>query len=106
MAIAGLVYAGALSGISCPPTSPGISTTTGAGRPVRKAWKARRITIPVWSGLVITSTLLTTAGQVFAATKFGRTNSMFNGLPPGRARIAELSALACASPPTEFSAPA
>ena len=87
-------------------TSAGISTSTGPGRPERKAWKARRITWPVCCGRMIASARFTTVSQVLAATVFGRTKNMSSGLPPGSARIGTLSALAWARPPTAFSAPA
>ena len=81
---AGEVYSTALSGMSAMQTSMGISTATGPGRPERRAWKARRITVPVWSGRLMNSTCLVTDSHVLAATKLGRTNTMLSGLPPGQ----------------------
>ena len=48
------------SGTSPVPTSPGSSTTTGPGRPLRRLWKARRMTLATMSGFQITSPYLDT----------------------------------------------
>ena len=64
------------------------------------------MTLAHWRGRVTNSADFDTVSQVRVAKKLGRTFTMSRGLPSGNTRMGMLSALAWASPPIEFSAPA
>src|SRR6266480_4525690 len=93
------------SGTSCVLTSAGISTVTGPGRPLRRRWNARRITLAVISAFHRTSLYTETDSYACAGEKFGRTECWLMAGPPGRYRTGTLSANACARPPMQFSEP-
>ena len=63
--------------------SPGISISTGPGRPLRAKLKARRRAGISWSGVLMVSACLVMCWKFIVALKPGLTNAPLRPEPPG-----------------------
>ena len=72
--------------------SAGVSTVTGPPVPLRRAWNARRITLPTWPEENIASVCLLIGAYTLDGEKLGFTLQDARGGPPGINRIGMLSA--------------